>query len=261
MSFTRVWPGAGLAFNAPPGSANLTQLDLNVSRAIDGFAGGTYAPTNPLVLGGSGVDIAAPFAAANCASLVIANPGTLTVNGSVAAAGTSTWTFAGGASAQWNASSFLTMANGSVFTTGATSTVTVGGTFIYSGSTGIVMSGAQPAANADPGANAIHSTNQAKAWGNIEITLGVPAVVGGYNISGVIINGLGNVQVNFVRPMVDSNYAIAVNALDGTPRFFPTESGGLGPNNATIRLCNSAGAHEPVVLQTLKFSIVVFARQ
>jgi hypothetical protein len=62
--FVRAYP-AGLAFDGVPGSANLTLIDLQVSRAIDGFGGGVYAPAVPIEIGGAG--------------LLIPSGGTLTV--------------------------------------------------------------------------------------------------------------------------------------------------------------------------------------
>lgn len=36
-------------------SSELDTLDLNLSRAIDGYAGGSYAPSSPIVIGGAGM--------------------------------------------------------------------------------------------------------------------------------------------------------------------------------------------------------------
>jgi hypothetical protein len=54
MSFARQWP-SGIADNDPATGAKLTQLDLNVSRALDGYAGGNSSPSTPIGLGGAGL--------------------------------------------------------------------------------------------------------------------------------------------------------------------------------------------------------------
>ena len=53
MSFTRVNPG-GWAVNDPLTSAQMNQLDINVSQAVDGTAGGTFAPSATIQINGSG---------------------------------------------------------------------------------------------------------------------------------------------------------------------------------------------------------------
>ena len=56
MTFARVKP-AGWAVNEVLTSAQANGLDINVSRALDGTAGGPYSPSSPLVIGGAGIDI------------------------------------------------------------------------------------------------------------------------------------------------------------------------------------------------------------
>lgn len=51
MSFTRVNPGGWGLFEVLT-SSQMNQLDINASRAIDGFAGGTYNNSSPIVLQG-----------------------------------------------------------------------------------------------------------------------------------------------------------------------------------------------------------------
>ncbi len=60
-AFPRVWPAPGLVFNAVPGSVALTQLDIHVSQAVNGFGGGSYSPVTPIVIGGAGLQVTGPF--------------------------------------------------------------------------------------------------------------------------------------------------------------------------------------------------------
>ena len=49
MSFTRANPGGWVTLNQVT-PAQINQIDTNQSNAIDGAAGGVYAPTNPIEL-------------------------------------------------------------------------------------------------------------------------------------------------------------------------------------------------------------------
>jgi hypothetical protein len=56
MSFSRVNPGGWGLFEVLT-SSQMNQIDINQSRAVDGFAGGTYTPSDPIEFGGAGVVI------------------------------------------------------------------------------------------------------------------------------------------------------------------------------------------------------------
>lgn len=56
MSFSRVNPGGWGLFEVLT-SSQMNQIDINQSRAVDGFAGGTYTPSDPIEFGGAGVII------------------------------------------------------------------------------------------------------------------------------------------------------------------------------------------------------------
>lgn len=56
MSFSRVNPGGWGLFEVLT-SSQMNQIDINQSRAVDGFAGGTYTPSDPINFGGAGVII------------------------------------------------------------------------------------------------------------------------------------------------------------------------------------------------------------
>lgn len=56
MSFTRANPGGWVQGNVLT-PAQINQIDINHSRAVDGNAGGTYAPATPIVVNGGGMEI------------------------------------------------------------------------------------------------------------------------------------------------------------------------------------------------------------
>lgn len=53
MTLARVWP-TGIADDEPATGAALTQLDLNVSRSLDGYTGGQATPSAQIDLRGTG---------------------------------------------------------------------------------------------------------------------------------------------------------------------------------------------------------------
>lgn len=59
MTFSRVKP-LGWGNLDTLTAAEVNQLDLNLSRAIDGTFGGEYNPSAPIVVGGQGLDVGAP---------------------------------------------------------------------------------------------------------------------------------------------------------------------------------------------------------
>lgn len=86
MTFSRAKP-TGWTDNVDTiTAAQINQIDLNQSRAIDGNAGGTYTPSGALTLGGSaGVTITASNTLAVAGSLNVS--GTETVTGQVVLSG------------------------------------------------------------------------------------------------------------------------------------------------------------------------------
>lgn len=59
MTFSRVKP-LGWGNLDTLTSAEINQLDLNVSRAVDGTFGGEYLPSAPIVIAGEGLDVGDP---------------------------------------------------------------------------------------------------------------------------------------------------------------------------------------------------------
>lgn len=64
MTFARVKPGSW-ATGEKLSSPQQNQLDLNVSRALDGYAGGTYTPSDPLIINGDGLQTSVAPATGN----------------------------------------------------------------------------------------------------------------------------------------------------------------------------------------------------
>lgn len=67
MTFSRVWPG-GITNGQSPQGSELTELDLHVSRALDGHSGGAYSPAGAITVGGGGIQDA------NALDFVVASP-------------------------------------------------------------------------------------------------------------------------------------------------------------------------------------------
>lgn len=60
MPFPRVKP-AGWVEPDPITAAHINQLDINVSKALNAVDGEVIAPTNPIEIGGAGLEVTGPF--------------------------------------------------------------------------------------------------------------------------------------------------------------------------------------------------------
>lgn len=86
MAFSLIKAG-GWAFGEILTSAQMDALDADHAAAIDGVGGGTYAPSNPIVVGGDGLSVTGPFACSGPATFTStvtlgnAESDTITVNG------------------------------------------------------------------------------------------------------------------------------------------------------------------------------------
>lgn len=156
--------------------------------------------------------------------------------------------------------------------------VTVSAAIAMSGSTtasnaqGVRLTGTQPAATADPGANNLAvSTNQTKAWADVSFSGGSASILDGYNVASVAIVGGPSVTVTFARPMANATYAVVYGieiqstAVTGglyVPTPF-TESGvSKTVNGFTIYFWNAqAFALVDPAAQTFKVHFDVKARQ
>lgn len=145
--------------------------------------------------------------------------------------GFSTATFESGATLEFQSGAIAGWDSGAEarFGSGATCTVQSGGTLsAAAGSTvnvasalGVHLTGTQPAATADPGAdNIVISTLVCKAWGNVSIGNNSATMHGGANIASLTIDVSNDfVLVTFARPMADANYCVTfgVRHTTGTP--------------------------------------------
>jgi len=155
--------------------------------------------------------------------------------------------------------------------------VTVSATIVMSGSTtvsnalGVKLTGTQPAATADPGANNIAvATNQSKAWGNVSIGGGTTTINDGYNVASATISGLG-VNIAFARPMANANYSVTFGIQIGdvevigsgyVPQVFSDDQGTFKTANGfRISLWDGSAIINPAAASGLKVSFDVKGRQ
>lgn len=88
MSFTRANP-SGWTTRTQITTTQINALDINASRGIDGTAGGSYSPTSPIVIDGSGLDVTSTLSAAQLDVTTTVGVGThLTVGGNTSLTGT-----------------------------------------------------------------------------------------------------------------------------------------------------------------------------
>lgn len=255
MSFTRVW-ASGLAFNAPPGSANLTQLDINVSKAIDGSAIGTYAPTGVITIGGSGLSVTGAFNASAANNITFG--GTLTGSSGCTVNFSGTHTLAG-----TTAISGTLNANGTTNLAGVNTIsgpTTHSGALTYSNANGIAMTGTQPAYNANPGANKVHATNTCKAWVTFTNVSSVVTIHDGFNILGVSVTGT-TLVVQFVEPMANLFYCVMANDWGNEAVFYPVANGGHGLLSVVLQPKDASGVNIDPVITTNRVMVMVFGRQ
>lgn len=81
-----------------------------------------------------------------------------------------------------------------------------------------------------PGRQHFHKS-ALKAWANITITAGVPAVTEGYNVASVSDNGTGDFTVNFTTPLSNATYAAVAsvrNVNSGEARSICIRSKAVG---------------------------------
>lgn len=186
MAFLRIrFPGMW-GVGSVVSSAEWEAIDAMRPDAIDGGAGGTYAPTGALVIGGLETELAATDLTISATAMAVSAPGT--------------WTAAQTHNAAVTFNSTITSA-------GANSWA---GAQTFSAASSILLSMTQPASNADPGASKLYSTNVEKAWGNI-VTDGAGSytVNDGFNIDSCTITAT-YVEVTWRRAFANANYAPTV---------------------------------------------------
>lgn len=263
-AFDYVWGTGGLDDNQPAGAANLSQLDKNVTKAINGDEGGAWAPEpDPIMIGGTkGLWVGAPFRADDATVIVVKTGGTVTfdvgstltvngafliqnlqVNGTLGVVGDTS--LGAGVTAAGNA------------TIGGMLSVT--GPAIVNGSK-LAIAGPQPVPADTPDPNALYATNTPKAWARIKCAAGTVAVDDGFNIGGVLFTGGGTgISVSFNTPFATNEYAplVSFQGQMGVPRIeIITESVVVLEHYNMM-----AGALFDLTSTNVVFTLAVFGRQ
>lgn len=199
IRFPGMW-GVGSVVSA----AEFEAIDAMRPDAIDGGAGGTYAPSALLSIGGLAVTL---------------NPTTLTLSATAMAVS---------APGTWTAAQTI---NANVALTG-----TLSGTISLSATT--TLSATQPAKNADPGGNnRLYSTNTAKAWAKITTDgAGSYTIDDGYNIASCTVAAT-YVEVTWARAFATADYAPTVTAgIPFLPNAINATIGYLSQTTAKTRI-------------------------
>lgn len=141
-----------LGFNAPPGSANLNLIALQLSKAVNGDDGSVHAPITPITFGGAGLDVTGPLTASDVSAITLGAAGALTVPVGSQIIVLGTQVINAGGIVQWQSGSFLTVNAGATATlagtTTASGTFNASGTASFSGTpqlTGATVFGISPA--------------------------------------------------------------------------------------------------------------------
>lgn len=128
MSFSVIQVG-GYAFGERLPSSWANAIDADHAAAIDGVLGGTYTPSNAIIIGGSGLQVGA-FTTTGNTTLGSDNGDTLTINAVTTVA--SAWTFANGSAPVFNDGPIFnntaTFNSGVILGNAAADAITVNGT-------------------------------------------------------------------------------------------------------------------------------------
>jgi hypothetical protein len=137
MSFTRTRLPGFWTFGSAVLPGEFEHID-DYAYAIDGKAGGTYAPTGLITIGGLGLTVSGPFIASDADTIDV--NGALTINGGAQLNLNDNMVVGTGAVVGFTSGSFLTVSNGATVTFNAGSTVTFGGAISFTA--GVTLSGA-----------------------------------------------------------------------------------------------------------------------
>lgn len=142
MSFTRTRLPGFWTFGSAVLPGEFEHID-DYAYAIDGKAGGTYAPTGLITIGGLGLTVSGPFIASDADTIDV--NGALTINSGAQLNLDDNMVVGTGAIVGFTSGSFLTVQSGATVTFSAGSTVTFGGAITFGGS--VTMNGALTCAN------------------------------------------------------------------------------------------------------------------
>ena len=131
MSFTRTRLPGFWTFGSAVLPGEFEHID-DYAYAIDGKAGGTYAPTGLITIGGLGLTVSGPFIASDADTIDV--NGALTINSGAQLNLNDNMVVGTGAVVGFTSGSFLTVSSGATVTFNAGSTVTFGrGNIVYRG--------------------------------------------------------------------------------------------------------------------------------
>lgn len=135
----------GWGYNEIFTSAQCTLMDQNIEKALDGAAGGTYAPSAAIIIGGSGLHVTGAFVGAACtlASVDIGSGAIVANSTSVAVTVDTTFSF-GDVSFETG----LTCPTGNIVVTAGNITVTAGDLTVTAGDVAITAGGLSVGGNA-----------------------------------------------------------------------------------------------------------------
>lgn len=131
MSFTRTRAPGFWTFNSVVAPSEFEHID-DYYKAIDGAAGGAYAPSALLTIGGAGLSVTGPLTASDVSTFDVTGSVLLKLGATLTLIGNTS--VSAGAIVGFGNGSFLTMSNGSTFTQNAGATATFSGAVMFNGS-------------------------------------------------------------------------------------------------------------------------------
>lgn len=92
-----------------------------------------------------------------------------------------------------------------------------------------------------PTGGVVSAKNTPKAWVTFNGT-GTPAVVSGFNVSGITDNGAGDYTIAFTNAMADANYCVLITARKGVSGMLVGQVYGTTTTDVRITFTSNAGA-------------------
>jgi hypothetical protein len=135
MHFVRVRASGFWTLLSVVDPAEFELLDEQLSMAINGDEGGSWAPSAPIIIGGDGLEVTGPFEAADAVSVVVTSSLTIALGAQLTLVGNQVVSSA--AIVQWSSGSFLNVSSGATFSMAGTATIS--GTFTVSSN--VILSG------------------------------------------------------------------------------------------------------------------------
>lgn len=128
------------------------------------------------------------------------------------------------------------------------------GTYIH-------FTGAQPASNADPGANTAYALTQSKVLGHITTNgSGGVSVVDGFNIASVAIVS-GRVEITFARAFASADYVPTLTKFNGVSGIVVGDYTNSTSGKLAVLHFTDAGASVDPSASALRFAVDIKGRQ